>query len=63
MNSGLKDEIASATDPTRIEFLQNQLFFVNASRMLLLAVFISFARLVYIAYKKRVREKKKSDHV
>ncbi|AHM63010.1 SNF family Na+-dependent transporter [Flammeovirgaceae bacterium 311] len=56
MNSGLKEELAAATDPEKVEFLQNQLMFVNFSRILLLFVFFSFALLVYLAYKKRVRE-------
>ena len=56
MNSGLKEELLSATDPARIEFLQSQLFYVNASRILLLLVFVWFAVLVYIAYRKRVKK-------
>jgi SNF family Na+-dependent transporter len=56
MNSGLKEELLAATDPSRIQFLQDQLFFVNASRLLLLAVFLAFAGMVYMAYKKRLRE-------
>ncbi|MCC9165975.1 sodium-dependent transporter [Pontibacter harenae] len=55
-NSGLKEQIAAATDPTVIEELQNQMFFVNASRILLLTVWLTLALLVYVAYKKRVRE-------
>ena len=56
MNSGLKEQLAAATDPAVIERLQDTLLFVNASRLLLLAVWLSLALLVYIAYKKRVRE-------
>ena len=56
MNSGLKEQLAAATDPAVIEQLQDTLFFVNASRLLLLAVWLSLALLVYMAYKKRVRE-------
>jgi len=58
MNSSLKDQLAAATDAAQIETLQNTLFYVNASRILLIAVFLSIALLVYIAYKKRVREGK-----
>ncbi|WP_299825455.1 sodium-dependent transporter [uncultured Pontibacter sp.] len=55
-NSDLKAKLAAATDPAVIEQLQDTLFFVNASRILLVAVWLSLALLVYIAYKKRVRE-------
>jgi neurotransmitter:Na+ symporter, NSS family len=55
-NSSLKRQLAEATDPEVIQQLQDTLFFVNASRTLLVAVFLSIALLVYIAYKKRVRE-------
>ncbi|WP_300435522.1 sodium-dependent transporter [Christiangramia sp.] len=56
MNSGIKNELAIATDPIKIEFLQNQLFYVNASRILLVTVFIAFAVLVYLAYKRRMKK-------
>ncbi|WP_114778366.1 sodium-dependent transporter [Botryobacter ruber] len=56
MNSGLKEQLAAATDPAQIEMLQDTMFFVNASRILLLGVWLTLALLVYIAYKKRVRE-------
>ena len=55
-NSDLKAKIAAATDPAVLEQLQDTLFFVNASRILLVAVWVSIALLVYTAYKKRVRE-------
>ncbi|GGG17808.1 MULTISPECIES: sodium-dependent transporter [Pontibacter] len=55
-NSNLKRQLAEATDPAVIEQLQETLFFVNASRILLVVVFLSIAGLVYMAYKKRVRE-------
>ncbi|AKD03245.1 sodium-dependent transporter [Pontibacter korlensis] len=55
-NTSLKRQLAEATDPAVIEQLQETLFFVNASRILLVTVFLSIAALVYIAYKKRVRE-------
>jgi len=61
MNSSLKKELAdaiAAVNPAEVERLQNTLFYVNASRILLIAVFLSIALLVYIAYKKRVREGK-----
>ncbi|WP_242926790.1 sodium-dependent transporter [Pontibacter vulgaris] len=55
-NSGLKEQLAAATDPAQISHLEETMFFVNASRALLALVFLSLALLVYIAYKKRVRE-------
>ncbi|SIT91433.1 sodium-dependent transporter [Pontibacter indicus] len=55
-NSSLKRQLAEATDPAVIEKLQDTLFYVNASRILLVVVFLSIAALVYMAYKKRVRE-------
>ncbi|RDV15118.1 sodium:calcium symporter [Pontibacter diazotrophicus] len=55
-NVDLKEKLAAATDPAAIQLLENQIFFVNASRILLLAVWIALALLVYTAYKKRVRE-------
>jgi len=55
-NTSLKRQLAEATDPVVIAQLQDTLFFVNASRILLAAVFLSIALLVYIAYKKRLRE-------
>ncbi|MBJ6117112.1 sodium-dependent transporter [Pontibacter sp. BT310] len=58
MNTSLHRQIAEATDPAVLEHLQETLFFVNASRILLVAVFLSIAALVYMAYKKRVREGK-----
>ncbi|WP_162427608.1 sodium-dependent transporter [Pontibacter pudoricolor] len=58
MNTSLHRQIAEATDPAILEHLQDTLFFVNASRILLVLVFLSIAGLVYIAYKKRVREGK-----
>ncbi|MBC5773982.1 sodium-dependent transporter [Pontibacter sp. KCTC 32443] len=56
MNTSLKEQLAAATDPAQIAHLEETLFFVNASRILLVTVFIGIALLVYIAYKKRVRE-------
>jgi SNF family Na+-dependent transporter len=55
-NVDLKEKLAAATDPATIQGLQDQLFFVNGARILLLAVWLTLALLVYIAYKKRVRE-------
>ncbi|WP_347157721.1 sodium-dependent transporter [Pontibacter chitinilyticus] len=58
LNTSLKDQLAAATDPAQIQTLQHTLFYTNASRILLVAVWLAIALLVYIAYKKRVREGK-----
>jgi NSS family neurotransmitter:Na+ symporter len=53
MNTGIKDKLEIATSPGEIDFINDQLFYINASRLLLMVVFIGFAALVYLAYKKR----------
>ena len=55
-NTGLKDKLARATDEETIAFVTDQLFYVNASRFLLMVVFFGFAFLVYTAYIKRQKE-------
>lgn len=55
-NTGLKERIAATTDPAVRALLEDQMFYVNASRMLLLLVFLTLAYLVYIAYQKRLKE-------
>lgn len=55
-NAGLQERIAATADPVARAVLENQLFYTNAARLLLLAVFISVALLVYVAYRKRRRE-------
>lgn len=57
-NSGLKEQIASATDPVIISALEEKLFYINGARILLLLVFLGIAFLVYIAYQKRLQNKK-----
>ena len=56
MNSGLKEQLALATDPAQIQLLENQIFFANAARLLLAAVFVALAILVYIAYKRNLKK-------
>jgi len=57
-NASLKEQIAAATDAAQIDLLNDTLFFVNAARILLLAVFLTLGFLVYIAYKRKLREGK-----
>ncbi len=55
-NEGIDKQILAATDPAIIEQLKTQLLYVNISRVGLLLVWFAVAYLVYIAYKKRVKE-------
>lgn len=56
MHSGIRAQIAAATDPVVIEQLKDKIFYINMSRALLMALFIGISGLVYMAYKKRLRE-------
>ncbi|QCR22284.1 sodium:calcium symporter [Pontibacter sp. SGAir0037] len=58
MNSGLKEQIANAVDPEELEKLQRTLYYVNASRLLLVLAFIGVVLLVYIAYHNRQKQEK-----
>jgi SNF family Na+-dependent transporter len=55
-NKAIYKELSEATDPMTIEFLHQKIVFVNASRGLLLLVWLGIAYTVYVAYKKRKRE-------
>lgn len=55
-NSGLKEQIMKATNPSIIVQLQNDLFYQSAARILLALLFVGICFLVYAAYRKRVRE-------
>ncbi len=54
--SGLKDQIAAATDPQIIQSLDDKMFYINMARVLLLSLFIFISLLIYLAYNKRVKE-------
>ncbi len=56
MNSGLKEKIAQATNVTVIHQLQEKMFYINGARLLLTFVFLSICALVYVAYRKRLKE-------
>jgi len=56
LNSGLHKKIAATTDAAQLEELNKQLTYINLSRMLLVATFAAITSLVYIAYRKRVKE-------
>jgi SNF family Na+-dependent transporter len=55
-NADLKAKIASTTDPALISELNNQMAYLNGSRVLLLGIFIGVSYLVYTAYVKRKKE-------
>jgi len=57
-NASLKEQIAASTDAAQLDKLNDTLLFVNGARILLLAVFLTLGLLVYIAYKKKLREGK-----
>jgi len=54
----IHEEIAKATDGAVIAELKRKIFFVNISRLLLVAVWGFIAFLVYKAYKNRKRDKR-----
>ena len=55
-NSGLKEQIAAATDPIEMARLQTQLEYTNYARILLLLLFAGICLMVYKAYLKRLKE-------
>ena len=57
-NAGLRDQLAAATDPVVIAGLEDQLFYINASRALLTAVFVGLGLLVFVAARRRNRRAK-----
>jgi len=56
MSTGLREQIAAATDAATRENLEDQLFYISGARILLTLVFASISALVYTAYRKRVAE-------
>ncbi len=52
-NSGIKAQIAAATDPIVVDRLQHKIVLVNVARGLLVTLFLGISALVYIAYLKR----------
>ncbi|PJB14274.1 MAG: sodium:calcium symporter [Flavobacteriales bacterium CG_4_9_14_3_um_filter_32_8] len=55
-NVALYQEIAETTDTFAIEQLKTKMLYVNISRIGLLLLWLAIAYLVYIAYKKRIKE-------
>ncbi|TAF09172.1 MAG: sodium:calcium symporter [Flavobacteriia bacterium] len=56
INKDLYEKIAKTTDAKELEVLNDTILFVNASRLLLLLVFLGISYLVFVAYKKRKKE-------
>lgn len=57
-HDAIHKQILAATDPVVIEQLQTQILYVNISRIGLILVWVGIAYLVYVAYKKRMKEKR-----
>ena len=55
-HAGIYDQIAVTTDATQIAVLEDKIFYLNMARFLLVGLFIFISLLVFIAYKKRVKE-------
>ncbi len=55
-HKALKAQIAAATDSNTVKMLQDKMWYLNMSRLLLLGVFAAITALVYIAHRKRLRE-------
>lgn len=55
-NSGLKEQLAAATDPAQIAALEEKMMYITFARILLLTVFLGICYLVYIAYRRRLKE-------
>jgi neurotransmitter:Na+ symporter, NSS family len=56
LNTDLHAQIAEATDATVIATLEKTILYRNISRIGLLLIWLSVSALVYVAYRKRVRE-------
>lgn len=54
--SGLKEQIAVATDVEVIQSLNDKFLYISIARILLILLFLFISFLVYLTYKKRVKE-------
>jgi SNF family Na+-dependent transporter len=57
-NTGLKKAMSATTDAAQLEALQQQMTYINLSRLLLAATLAGVWALVYVAYRKRIRQEK-----
>lgn len=60
LNTRLKKAMAAASDAGQLQSLQEQLKYVNLSRLLLAITFAGVWAMVYVAYQKRVKKEKHS---
>lgn len=61
-NRDIYEKIAQTTDPQAIEQLHTTIFYVNGARLLLLALWLGIAYLVYIAHKKQKVRQQRAAH-
>ena len=59
-NSDIKAKIAASSNSTEIAELTTQMNYLNGSRILLVGIFVGVSYLVYVAYKKRLKEGRKT---
>jgi neurotransmitter:Na+ symporter, NSS family len=55
-HKGIYEKLAVETNPEQIAFLNDQMFYLNISRIGLVLLYLGIAFLVYIAYQKRLKE-------
>ncbi|MDR6968680.1 SNF family Na+-dependent transporter [Flavobacterium arsenatis] len=55
-HAGIREKISLATDPAVIGQLEENIFYINIARFLLLGLFLFISFLVYVAFQKRRRE-------
>lgn len=55
-NTGLKQQLADATDANQIDLLEQKIWYINVARVLLLILFIFISAMVYKAYQIRKKE-------
>jgi neurotransmitter:Na+ symporter, NSS family len=59
-NADIKAKIAASSNATEIAELTTQMNYLNGSRLLLVGIFVGVSYLVYVAYKKRLKEGRKT---
>jgi SNF family Na+-dependent transporter len=59
-NADIKAKIAASSNATEIAELTTQMNYLNGSRLLLIGIFVGVSYLVYVAYKKRLKEGRKT---
>lgn len=56
-NSGLKEKLVAAANAEEVDLINDQIFFANLARAVLLLLFAGITFLVYLAYRKRKKMK------